>query len=177
MKTFDLIAILASTADGVIGNSGKLPWHIPSDLKRFKRLTTDHTLIMGRKTYDSIGRPLPKRKTIVITRDPHFAQAHDSLFIAKTPEQAVEIAKQLGPLAFVAGGAQIYRLLVPKCTQVLWTRVSGEIAGDAIYRIPDDRFKSFHKNLQPRTHREAGDSHSYQLITLVNSDPQPIEES
>ena len=121
-----LAAVVAMTPDGVIGDRGDMPWRLSSDLRRFKRLTLGGTLIMGRRTYDSIGRPLPGRKTIVITRNSEWSA--EGVERAAGPAEAVAQAGQ-GP-AYVVGGAEIYRQLLPLCDQVWLTRVWSSVGGD-----------------------------------------------
>ncbi|KAA1259782.1 Dihydrofolate reductase type 3 [Rubripirellula obstinata] len=121
-----LTAIVAMTPSGVIGLDGDMPWRLSSDLRRFKKLTMGGTLIMGRKTYDSIGRPLPGRRTIVITRsDDWSAEGVDR---AASPDEAVTMAGSND--VFVVGGAEIYRQLLTRCDQILLTRVLSQVEGD-----------------------------------------------
>lgn len=121
-----LTAIVAMTPSGVIGRDGDMPWRLSSDLQRFKKLTMGGTLIMGRKTFDSIGRPLPGRRTIVITRNPDWSAAGTQT--ANSPPDAVAMVGS--ETCFVVGGAEIYRQLLPLCDQILLTRVLAQVAGD-----------------------------------------------
>ncbi len=123
-----LTCVVAMTPTGVIGRDGDMPWRLSSDLRRFKKMTMGGTLLMGRRTYDSIGRPLPGRRTIVITRNADWSA--DGVDRASSPEAAVEmIGDNRG---FVVGGAEIYRLLLPQC-QYLWlTRVWSSVEGDTV---------------------------------------------
>ena len=120
------------TPEGVIGLDGDMPWRLSSDLRRFKKLTLGGTLVMGRKTYDSIGRPLPGRQTIVITRRPDWSAT--GVLRACSPEDAVKIASTLPASrekgVFVVGGAEIYRQMMPLCDTVLLTRVLSQVQGD-----------------------------------------------
>lgn len=120
-----LTAIYARAANGVIGRDGALPWHIPADLKRFKALTMGAPMIMGRKTFESFGKPLPGRRHIVLTRDPDW-QA-EGAEIAPSPAKALAMA---GPDAWVIGGAEIFALLLPQCDRVELTEVHFEAEGD-----------------------------------------------
>jgi dihydrofolate reductase len=122
-----LIAALAE--NGIIGRGGQLPWHLSADLKRFKRLTMDHTIIMGRKTWESIGRPLPGRRMVVITRQGGY-QA-DSVAVVCSLEDALALARAAGDEeAFVIGGAEIYRLALPFADRLYMTLVLAEVEGD-----------------------------------------------
>lgn len=121
-----LTAIVAMTPSGVIGLDGDMPWRLSSDLRRFKKLTMGGTLIMGRKTYDSIGRPLPGRRTIVITRSPDWSA--EGVDRAASPDEAVVMAGSND--VFVVGGAEIYRQLLTRCDQILMTQVLSQVKGD-----------------------------------------------
>ncbi len=98
--------VVAIGANGVIGVDGGLPWRLPEDLAHFKKLTMGHPLVMGRATFDSIGRPLPGRTTIVLSRDPHWSAP--GVEVAPTLEAALERANELDEEVFLVGGAQIY---------------------------------------------------------------------
>ena len=121
--------IAAVSENNVIGNGNALPWRIPEDLARFKALTLGNTLIMGRKTFESIGRPLPGRTTVVLTRREDFAAP--GVLVAHDPEEALSLVK--GPNAFVAGGADVYRLFLPLASKLFLTRVHGAYDGDTCF--------------------------------------------
>ena len=101
-----LSLIVAASDNDVIGRDGQLPWRLSADLRRFKRLTMGHHLIMGRKTFESIGRPLPGRTTIVLSRQADFAPA--GIVVAHSPEEVIKLVAA-DPEPFVVGGAEIYR--------------------------------------------------------------------
>lgn len=122
-----LIAAVAS--NGVIGADGDIPWRIPEDWRRFKSLTLGHTLVMGRKTYDSIGRPLPGRTTIVITRQPSWRA--DGITVVHTLEEALQAAPE-GEV-FIAGGGDIYRLALPLADRMSLTEVDQSPEGNAFF--------------------------------------------
>ena len=128
------LSILAAVSEnGVIGREGELPWHLPAELRHVKQLTTGHTLLMGRKTYESIGRPLPKRTSIVITRDPHYTAAPGVIVVADF-EAAVTSAQERGESeAFVFGGEAVYALALPRADRLYLTRVHAKVAGDAFF--------------------------------------------
>ncbi|WP_153557590.1 dihydrofolate reductase [Roseimaritima sediminicola] len=135
-----IAAIVAATATGVIGRDGDMPWRLSSDLRRFKQLTMGCPIVMGRKTYDSIGRPLPGRETIVVTRNPSWRA--DGVVTA-SPQQALEHCRAQ-PESFVVGGAEIYRLMLPACETIYLTRVWSEVGGDTVLDL--ERFlESFRK--------------------------------
>lgn len=127
-----LTAVVAMTADRVIGKDGGLPWHLPEDLAFFRRTTSGHPIVMGRKTYESIGRPLPKRRNIVMTRDttwsaPGVEVIHAPGDLEKLPDLAGRV--------FVIGGAEVYAAFLPKLDDLLVSHVSGDHAGDT--RLPE----------------------------------------
>ena len=122
-----LAAIYARAANGVIGREGALPWHIPADLKRFKALTMGQPMIMGRKTFESFGKPLPGRRHIVLTRKADWCA--EGAEVAPSPAKALAMA---GPDAWVIGGAEVFALLLPRCDRVELTEVHADFAGDAV---------------------------------------------
>lgn len=145
-----LSAVVAMTSDGVIGRDGGMPWRLSSDLRRFKKLTMGGVLIMGRKTFDSIGRPLPGRDTIVITRDPDWSV--EGVTTAGSPAMAIEIAGDRD--GFVVGGAEIYRQLLPYCRHLLLTRVLAEIEGDTLLEVDLSRFVLVERTELPASDRD-----------------------
>jgi len=127
--TVTLVAAVA--ANGVIGRDGGLPWHLPEDLPRVKRLTLGHVLVMGRRTYESIGRPLPGRTTVVVTRQPDWA--HPDVLVATSVEEALSIAGALDHEVYVMGGTEIFRAALPVADRLLITEVAGEPDGDTYF--------------------------------------------
>lgn len=122
--------IVAAARNGVIGKGNALPWSLPADLKHFKETTAGRTIIMGRKTFESIGRPLPNRRNVVITRQSDYApegiEVVDSL-------QAAAAAVPEAEEAFVIGGGEIFRQALPLADRVYLTRVDSDIEGDAYF--------------------------------------------
>src|SRR4051812_28540737 len=101
--------IVAVAENGVIGRGGTLPWRLSADLQRFKRLTMGHTIIMGRRTWESIGRPLPGRRTVVVTRQLNYRLEDSAVTVASNLEQALKIAENTADdEAFIVGGAELY---------------------------------------------------------------------
>jgi dihydrofolate reductase len=125
--------VVAIGANGVIGVDGGLPWRLPADLASFKALTMGHPLVMGRATFDSIGRPLPGRTTIVLSRDPHWSSA--GVEVAATLEAALERAHELDDEVFLIGGAQIYAQALKDGLVDLMcvTRVAASPDGDTLF--------------------------------------------
>ena len=108
-----------------------LPWDIPEDLKRFKQLTSGHTILMGRKTYDSIGRPLPNRTNIVMTKDTNYQK--EGVEIVFDEREALNLIKDLNQEVFIIGGSKIYELFEPWATSLMITRVLKDFEGDAFF--------------------------------------------
>lgn len=125
-------AIVAASEHGVIGKAGHLPWKIPSDMRRFKSLTMGHAYIVGRKTFDEVGKPLPGRRMIVVSRG--AALAHAVITVASVDAAFEEAARIEREETFVGGGAQIFALALPRLDRIYLTRVHGEVHGDV--RVP-----------------------------------------
>lgn len=136
-----LTLIGACAHGGVIGRDNRLPWRLPEDLKLFKATTMGHVLIMGRRTFESIGRPLPGRTTIVVSRNPEWRA--EGCLHAESIDAALALARRenRGEI-FVAGGADIYRQTLPVAARVLLTEIDLEVAGDAHFpSISADRWQ------------------------------------
>ena len=132
MPNPEIVAIAAVATNGVIGSDGDIPWRIPEDWQRFKRLTMGQVLIMGRKTFDSIGRPLPGRSTIVITRDPTWT--YPGVDVAVSVEEALQLAGDQRPeTIFVAGGGEIYRAAWDTLSRLEITEVRVEPDGEVTF--------------------------------------------
>jgi len=123
----------------VIGAGGKIPWHLPEDFKWFKKMTTGQVIVLGRKTFESIGKPLPNRTTIVLSRSrfshPGVQTASDLSRIDST-DQAIA-----GRAIFICGGAQVYAQALPLCSDLYLTRVKRVVDGDAFFPPFEDRFE------------------------------------
>ena len=129
--------IVALSTNGVIGYRNQLPWHLSADLKRFKALTMDHHLLIGRKTWESIGRVLPGRRMVVITRNPQFAA--DGVETATSLEAAIQLAaSRSDEEVFIGGGAEIYAHALHRADRMYITRVHIEVPGDAFFPEFDD---------------------------------------
>jgi dihydrofolate reductase len=128
--TVTLIAAVAR--NGVIGANGGIPWRVPGEQAFFKAATMGHTLVMGRATYDSIGRPLPGRTTIVVTRDPDWAA--DGVLVAHSPEEALAMA--VGDV-YVAGGSTIYAAMIDSADELLISEIDVEPDGDTFFPETD----------------------------------------
>ena len=124
--------VAAVAENGVIGAGGKLPWHLPEDMKHFKQVTVGHAVIMGRKTWESIGKPLPDRNNIVVSRRAGFRAP--GARVASSLEDALAMCPADEP-AFVIGGNELYRAALPYATGLVLTRIHRAYAGDA--RFPE----------------------------------------
>jgi dihydrofolate reductase len=122
--------IVAASENGVIGRAGELPWKLPADLKHFRTLTWGKPVVMGRKTWDSIGRALPGRQNIVLTRDPAFAAPGAQ--IASSPEEALRLAGD-APEVMIIGGGELYRAFLPRAERIYLTRVKTVESGDTLF--------------------------------------------
>jgi dihydrofolate reductase len=129
--------IAALSTNGVIGRDGQVPWRLSTDLKRLKALTMGHHLLMGRKTFESIGKPLPGRVTIVISRQEGYSPA--GVQVVHSLDDAVRLAADAGETeAFIAGGAEIYRQAIHRAHRMELTRVHAEVEGDTWFPEFDD---------------------------------------
>lgn len=125
-----MISIIAAVAkNGVIGRGGRLPWHLPEDLRHFYKLTVGHTVVMGRKTFESIGKPLSKRRNIIMTRDKNYkAEGCETLH---SVSEVIE--KCQDDEVFVIGGEQIFREFMPLADRLYLTRVHKAVKGDTFF--------------------------------------------
>jgi dihydrofolate reductase len=145
-----LSIIVAKSRNNAIGKDNKLIWKIPDDLKRFKELTTGHTIIMGRKTFESLGRVLPNRYHIVFTRDESY----------KVDDENVKIVNDLSEINtyitdenenFVIGGAQIYNMLISKCNKLYITQINKDFVGDTYFpKINEKEWKIVERREGPK---------------------------
>jgi dihydrofolate reductase len=122
--------VVATARNGVIGRGNTLPWRLPADLQHFKRVTLGHPILMGRRTWDSIGRPLPGRQNLVLTRDCAFAA--DGATVVHSLEEA-RLAVGAAPSLMVIGGAELYRACLPEAAVLHLTEVDAEVDGDVYF--------------------------------------------
>ena len=125
--------IFAMGRDNALGYKNKMPWHLPADLAYFKRVTIGQPVIMGRKTFDSLGRPLPGRENIVVTRNKDFS--HDGCIVVNSIEKAKELVKDKE--AFIIGGAEIYKAFLPIADRMYITEIDNEFEADTFFPIID----------------------------------------
>jgi dihydrofolate reductase len=144
----EFLAIAAMSLNRVIGAGNRIPWHLPEDFKWFKSVTLGHVLVMGRRTFESIGRPLPGRETVVLTRSDW---SHPAVTAVHSLEELVRWSKgetlgegrgDLGARkVFIAGGAEVYRQALPICSELLLTLVKREVEGDAFFPLFESEFE------------------------------------
>ena len=132
-----LTAVVAMTPERVIGRAGTLPWHLPEDLAFFKRTTSGHPIVMGRKTYESIGRPLPNRRNIVLTRDVSWAA--EGVEVIHRPEDLKKLPSLAGRV-FIIGGAEIYAAFLDDLDDLLVSHIFENHAGDTWLPVFENRF-------------------------------------
>ena len=130
-KTGPRVSLVAAvSANGVIGDQGRLPWHLPDDLKRFKALTLGHTIVMGRKTWQSIGRLLPGRRNVIVSRDPDLRI--EGAEVVSSVVSAIAIAAG-DEEVFVIGGGEIYQTTIDLADRLQLTEVALDVPGDAFF--------------------------------------------
>jgi dihydrofolate reductase len=122
--------IVAMDENGVIGKENHLPWRLPEDLKFFKRTTMGHVIVMGRRTFESIGKPLPGRINVVLTRNDHFRA--EGCKIVHSPEDVLAMSKQYEEI-FIIGGASIFQIFLPYAERLYMTKIHHEFAGDTYF--------------------------------------------
>ncbi len=164
--------IVAVSSKGIIGREGGLPWHLPADLKHFKSTTMGHHLIIGRRTWEEVGKPLPGRTMVVVTRSRHFAP--EGAEVVRSVEQALEIAAEDAE-PFIGGGSQIYRIALARdlVDRIYLTRIHAEVEGDTFF--PD--FDLDEWELASEEHHHADEKNEFNYSFLVyerrNGDVQP----
>ncbi len=157
------VVMVAAVADnGVIGQAGGIPWHIPEDMKHFRETTSGHTVIMGRRTYDSIGRPLPHRTNIVVTRQPGWSA--EGVLVASDVDGALSVAAGIEGDIVIGGGTQIYELAMPLATHQVLTEVHARPEGDTYY-------PEFDRSQWRETRREDRDGFSWVWLERVDGGP------
>ena len=152
--------VIARAQNGVIGRDGKLPWHLPADLKRFKALTMGSAMVMGRRTFDSLPGLLPGRRHIVLTRDP--AWRAEGAEVARDVDEALRLAA--GGSVSVIGGAEIFRLFLPIADRIELTEVLEDMAGDTL--IADPRESGAWRETFSEDHDADGSRPPFRFVTL-----------
>ncbi|MEP7246523.1 MAG: dihydrofolate reductase [Gammaproteobacteria bacterium] len=148
--------VVAMERNNVIGRDNAMPWHLPDDLKRFKALTMGKPMLMGRKTFESIGTPLPGRTSLVLTRDSQWRA--DGVIVVRSVDEAVARAGAVQELC-VVGGAEIFRLALPMAQRIHLTRIQADIPGDIVFPPIDAR--EWHE--VDRVEHPADERHQYAM--------------
>lgn len=160
-----IVFVVAMAEGRVIGRDGGLPWHLPADLAHFKRLTLGHTVLMGRKVYDSIGKPLPERRNLVISRNPSFQAP--GCTVVHSPEEALEAAGAV-PELMVIGGEQVYRLFLELVTRVELTLVHANVPGDTFFPELPSSWREVARRERPADEKNP---HDLTFLTLERDGP------
>jgi dihydrofolate reductase len=156
------VAAVAMADNGVIGRDNGLPWHLPDDLKRFKALTMGHALLMGRRTFESIGRPLPGRRNLVLTRNPGWRA--DGCESVTSPQAAVTLVVDAGKL-FVIGGALVFEACWPMVGRIELTEVHAAVSGDI--RLTGFVREDWREIAREEHAADARHAHPFSYVTLV----------
>ncbi len=161
-----LAVIVAAAENGVIGRNNALPWHLPQDLRYFKRVTMGKPIVMGRKTFESIGRPLPGRTNIVITRNPDFTA--EGVRVVASLDEALRLAGDIARIdgaqeLVVIGGVEIYKASIPRADRLYITEVHASVKGDAF--LPEIDWE--HWREVGREHHGASDANPYEYSFVV----------
>lgn len=154
-----IISLIAAVSrNGVIGNRGKIPWRLPDDMRRFREITSGHPVVMGRKTYESIGKPLPERENIIVTRQEKYEAP--GCVVVHTLEKALDAARANGTEeAFVIGGAELYREAVPLADKLYLTKINEDFKGDAFF--PEINQEEWKKTAEEKGIEDEKNSHSH----------------
>lgn len=152
--------IVAASVNNVIGDSNKLPWYLPADLKHFKKITMGHHMIMGRKTYQSIGKPLPGRVSIVVTRNKDFSAP--GCKVVHSIKEALKFAKNEGENeVMVIGGGEIFKQALPLANHIYLTRIFSDIKGDVKIDLP---LKDFVKVSEEKHSKDQKNKYDYSFL-------------
>jgi len=164
-KKQTITIIVAVGNNNALGKDNKLLWHLPNDLKRFKKLTTGHDIIMGRKTYESIGRPLPNRTNIIITRNKDYEVPYGCLIVGNLDEALDAARKDESP--FIIGGAQIYNLALPIVDKIELTQVHHDFEADVFF--PEMNSNIF-KEVSREVHKaDEKNKYDYSFVTYIRN--------
>lgn len=167
-----LAVIVAAADNGVIGRNGALPWHLPEDLRYFKRVTLGKPIVMGRKTYESIGKPLPGRTNIVVSRNTHFRA--EGVRVVASLEEALQLAETIAENdaideLMVIGGAQIYAEALLRADRLYYTAVHCSVDGDAV--LPEIDWALWRETSREAHPATATDEAAYTFLTYDRCSP------
>lgn len=159
-----LSIIVAVAENNIIGGDNKLLWHISEDLKRFKEITSNHTIIMGRKTFESLPKVLPNRHHVIITRDENYKVDSDQVTVMHNIDDLINKYKNSEEEAFIIGGGEIYSLLYPHCSKLYLTKVNKAFEGDTSF--PNINYSEWKTIYSSEEKINPIDNLSYQFIDL-----------
>lgn len=160
-----ILALIAGMdKNHLIGKNNQLPWRLPADLKHFKKLTIGHPIIMGRKTFESLGKPLPQRTNIVLTRDQNFSA--EGCIVVHSPDEAIQQAKQHDTeIAFIIGGSNIFELMLPFVERMYLTFIHDSFEGDAFF--PNLDWKMWKEVSRENHAPDEKNPYPYSFVTYV----------
>nr|AIA18613.1 Dihydrofolate reductase [uncultured bacterium] len=158
-----LSAIVAMAENRIIGKNNQLPWHLPADLKHFKTITSGHPILMGRKTHESIGKPLPNRLNIILTRDPNY-QTTGCTVVTSVESALKEAARHDENELFIIGGAEIYKQLLARIQRLYLTIVHHEVEGDAWF--PELNLQEWKEISRVRHEADEANAFAYSFVLL-----------
>lgn len=157
--------IVAAAENNVIGGDNKLLWHLPEDLKRFKEITSGNTIIMGRKTFESLPGVLPNRKHVIITRDENYTVNNPNVKVIHNLDQVINMYKNTSKMAFIIGGGEIYKQLIHSVDKIFLTKVFKSFQGDTTF--PQIDFNDFNIEFESEILTCEKNGLKYQFIDLV----------
>lgn len=161
--------IVAMASNGIIGHAGQMPWHLSADLKRFKKITLGSPIIMGRKTFESIGKPLPGRSNIIISRNPDYQQPGCSVF--NTIETVIKNCCHIANEVFIIGGSALYEATLPYATKLYITEIKQDFNGDTAF--PPWNKADWLETDREDINDDSQVSFSYSFITYKRNDLLP----
>jgi dihydrofolate reductase len=157
-----LVLVAAVARNNVIGKDNALPWRIPGELKHFRAVTVGHAVIMGRKTFDSIAKPLAERRNIVVSRQPGLTLDGAEVFAAA--DQAIDAARATDTLPFIIGGGALYEMLLPRATELHLTEIDAVVEGDTF-------FPELNRAEWTETYRRRGDAPELTFVGYARPSP------
>lgn len=152
--------IVATSENGVIGKDNQIPWHLPDDLKRFKKITMGHPIVMGRKTFESIGRPLPGRENIVLTRNKNIEL--DGCTVFHSEEELIDYCTSQKEEVFIIGGAYLFKMFIPYVDRLYLTKIYEQFEGDVF--LPEMDFSQFEITSKEQGLKDEKNPYTYEYI-------------
>lgn len=165
MSNLKITMIVAAAENNAIGKDNKMLWHLPNDFKYFKKNTIEHSIVMGRKTFESIGKPLPERRNIVVSRDQNWLA--EDVDVANSLDEVLTYCRDEREI-FIIGGANIYKQMLPQAQKVLLTRVHTKLDGDAYFpTLPAEEWKLTQSEKHEKDEKHAFD-YTFEVWERVN---------